>query len=458
MTGADDIPGTLSRIASDSSATVLEESRRRAHELAHLGPFLALADRLDEGRDGGAGPLSGLPFAVKDNIDTADLPTTGATAALAGSRPARDHLAVARLRAAGAVVVGKTNLHELAFGITCNNAHSGPVRNPYDPDRIAGGSSGGSAVAVATGAVPVALGSDTGGSVRVPAAHCGVVGFRPTIGRWGSGRVVPLSSTRDTVGVLARTVADAALVDHVVTDAAPHHVDPDRRLRLGIPRTGFWEDLDPDVARCGAEVLDRLADSGAELVELDFSAAHDLDARCGFPIVLYEVVRELPRYLATLPGPQRDLRLEDLVEQVASPDVRGVLESALADPVPEDAYRDALAVRDDLRHAYARALESDGQRLDALVYPTVPLPPAPLGHDATTPHNGRDVPVFLTTIRNTAPGSAAGMPSISIPAGRSPAGLPIGISLEALPGEDTALLAAAQRVEATLRGPEQVTG
>jgi mandelamide amidase len=446
MTGAHDIPGT------SSPADVLAEARRRADEVAHLGVFLAVADRPDGRADGAAGPLGGVPVAVKDNIDTADLPTTGATAALAGSRPGRDHLAVARLRAAGAVVVGKTNLHELAFGITCNNAHTGPVRNPHDPDRIAGGSSGGSAVAVATGVVPVALGSDTGGSMRVPAAHCGVVGFRPTVGRWGSGRVVPLSPTRDTVGVFARTVADAALVDRVVTDTGPRGAGPGRRLRHGAPRTGFWEDLDPDVARCGAEVLDRLADAGAELVEVGL-AAHELDARCGFPIVLYEVVRELPRYLASLPGPQRDLSLDELVGQVASPDVRALLEGAAADPVPDAAYRDALAVRDRLREAYATALRGpDGQRFDALVYPTVPLPPAPLGHDATTPHNGRDVPVFLTNVRNTAPGSAAGMPAVSLPAGRSTTGLPIGISLEALPGEDAALLAAAQRVEETLRG------
>ncbi|GAA4692751.1 indoleacetamide hydrolase [Pseudonocardia yuanmonensis] len=475
MTSSDDISdgiisdGIASRLASGAPGAVLDETRRRAEELAHLGAFLALSDRPDQARDDrerAAGPLAGVPVAVKDNIDTADLPTTGATAALAGSRPARDHVAVARLRAAGAVVVGKTNLHELAFGITCNNAHTGPVRNPHDPDRIAGGSSGGSAVAVATGVVPVALGSDTGGSMRVPAAHCGVVGFRPTVGRWGSGRVVPLSSTRDTVGVFARTVADAALVDRVVvdaatgtatvaaagtaTDAVPDRPEPDR-LRLGIPRTGFWEDLDPDVDRCAAEVLDRLADAGAELVEVDL-AAHELDARCGFPIVLYEVVRELPGYLAGLPGPHRELRLDEVVEQVASPDVRALLEAATAEPVPDDAYRVALAVRDDLRKAYTTALGGpDGRRLDALVYPTVPLPPAPLGHDATTPHNGRDVPVFLTNVRNTAPGSAAGMPAVSLPAGRSTTGLPIGISLEGLPGEDRALLAAAQRVEATLR-------
>jgi indoleacetamide hydrolase len=438
-----------------AAATALRRALQRARDIEGLGAFITLA--ADDGHDAAtagrpAGVLSGVPIAVKDNLDTADLPTTGGTPALAGARPAHDHPAVARLRAAGAVVVGKTNLHELALGITSNNAHSGPVRNPHDPDRIAGGSSGGSAVAVATGVTPIALGSDTGGSVRIPASYCGVVGFRPTVGRWGSGRTVPLSSTRDTAGVLARTVADITLVDQVVTGSAPGPDGRGARLRLGVPRSGFWTDLHPDIARRGEEVLDLLDDSGVELVEVDFSAAHELDAGCGFPIVLHEVVRELPRYLATLPGAHGRLGLADVVDQVASPDVRAVLEGAVGDPVPEDAYRSALALRDTLRGAYAQTLRADAHRLDALVYPTVPLPPAPLGHDVTTPHNGREVPVFPTTIRNTAPGSTAGMPAITVPAGRSAGGLPIGISLEALPGEDPALLAAAQRVEEVLAG------
>ncbi|MGY1692952.1 amidase family protein [Geodermatophilus sp. SYSU D01105] len=436
------------RIADSSAREVVADSLARAREVAGLGAFTTVADDAA----GGSGPLAGVPLAVKDNLDTHDLPTSGGTPALRESRPGRDQQAVERLRAAGAAVIGKTNLHELALGITSNNAAFGPVRNPHDPSRSAGGSSGGSAVAVATGVVPIALGTDTGGSVRVPAAHCGLVGFRPTVGRWGTGRTVPISSTRDTAGVLATSVADAALVDELVT-GRPTAPGEDRPLRLGVPRIGFYDDLHPEVAAVAQRALDRLADAGIELVEVCVADAHELDAECGFLIVFFEVARELPAYLATLPGPERRLTLADVMAQVASPDVRGALELAAGGSVTEEVYRSNLAVRDRLRAAYTAALcPEDGVRLDALVYPTVPLPAPPIGDDDTTELGGRQVPVFLTTIRNTGPGSTAGMPSISLPAGATATGLPIGVSLESLPGEDGALLAAAGRVEAVLAG------
>jgi indoleacetamide hydrolase len=442
-TALDDV---RARIAASSAEEVVADSLARAREIADLGAFITVADRAE----GGPGPLAGVPLAVKDNLDTRDLPTSGGTPALRGSRPGRDQHAVERLRTAGAAVVGKTNLHELALGITSNNAAFGAVRNPYDPSRSAGGSSGGSAVAVATGVVPIALGTDTGGSVRVPAAHCGLVGFRPTVGRWGTGRTVPISSTRDTAGVLATGVADVAAVDELVT-GQPAGAGHDRPLRLGIPRIGFHEDLHPEVAAVTQRTLDRLADAGVELVEVCVADAHELDAECGFPIVFFEIARELPAYLATLPGPERRLTLADVIAQVASPDVRGALELAAGGSVTEEVYRQNLAVRDRLRAAYTAALRpADGERLDALVYPTVPLPAPPVGDDDTTELNGRQVPVFLTTIRNTGPGSTAGMPSITLPAGATAAGLPIGVSLESLPGEDGGLLAAAGRVEAAL--------
>ncbi|NIH68581.1 amidase family protein [Modestobacter marinus] len=436
------------QVSSSSAEEVVAAAVQRARDAAGLGAFLSVAEHAESG----TGPLAGVPLAVKDNLDTRDLPTTGGTPALRDSRPGRDQHAVARLRAAGAAVIGKTNLHELALGITSNNAAFGPVRNPHDTTRSAGGSSGGSAVAVATGVVPIALGTDTGGSLRVPAAHCGVVGWRPTTGRWGTGRIVPISRTRDTAGVLATSVADVALVDEIVT-GQPAPAESGRPLRLGVPRTGFYDDLHPEVARCTERALERLAASGVELVEVEVAGGHALDAECGFPIVFFEVAQDLPAYLATLPGPERGLTLADVLAQVASPDVRAGLEAAASGAVTEDVYRQAMATRDRLRAAYAAALRpADAEPLDALVYPTVPLPPPPLGDDETTELNGRQVPVFLTTIRNTGPGSTAGMPAISLPAGTTGAGLPIGISLEGLPGSDTALLATARRVEAAL-GP-----
>jgi indoleacetamide hydrolase len=434
------------RISASSAEAVVAASIQAARGTADLGAFITVADQAVSG----AGPLAGVPLAVKDNLDTLELTTTGGTPALRDSRPGRDQHAVARLRAAGAAVIGKTNLHELALGITSNNAAFGPVRNPHDPTRSAGGSSGGSAVAVATGVVPLALGTDTGGSLRVPAAHCGVVGWRPTTGRWRTGRTVPISRTRDTAGVLATSVADVALVDRIVTgESAP--APSGRPLRLGVPRRGFYDDLHPEVAACTERALERLTAAGVELVEVQVADAHALDAECGFPIVFAEVAEDLPAYLATLPGPERALTLADVLTQVASPDVRGALEAAASGAFPREVYEQAMATRDRLRAAYAAALRPAGaERLDALVYPTVPLPAPPLGDDDTTDLNGRQVPVFLTTIRNTGPGSTAGMPAISLPAGATGDGLPIGISLEGLPGEDVALLASAGLVEAAL--------
>lgn len=438
----------LSRSRGGTAVERLTDAAARAHAVEDLGAFTAVADpaTLTPGPPG-SGVLAGIPVAVKDNIDTADLPTSGGTPALHGSRAGRDHPAVARLRAAGATVVGKTNLHELAFGITSNNAAYGPVRHPLDPSRSPGGSSGGSAVAVATGVVPVALGTDTGGSVRVPAAHCGIVGFRPTVGRWGSGAGVPLSSTRDTVGALATSVADVVLLDQVVADRAPAVVPSARQLRLGVPLPGFFDGLHPEVSDRVGEALDRLSDAGVVLVETDLVAGHELDARCGFPIVFAEVVRELPRYLAGLPaGPS----FEELLAQVASPDVRGALEHAVGEPVTDEVLRECLALRDELREAYRRVLQPEDGPLDALVYPTVPLPAPPLGDDVTTDLAGREVPVFATTVQNTAPGSTAGMPAVSLPCGQTGAGLPVGLSLEGLPDGDSALLAVARRVEQLL--------
>ncbi|WP_246078745.1 amidase family protein [Modestobacter excelsi] len=434
------------RIASSSAEAVIAASIQAARDVADLGAFISVAEHVDPG----AGPLAGVPLAVKDNLDTSDLPTTGGTPALRASRPGRDQHAVARLRAAGAAVIGKTNLHELALGITSNNAAFGPVRNPHDTTRSAGGSSGGSAVAVATGVVPLALGTDTGGSLRVPAAHCGVVGWRPTTGRWGTGRTVPISRTRDTAGVLATSVADVVLVDEIVTgETAP--APSGRPLRLGVPRAGFYDDLHPEVAACTEQALERLAAGGVELVEVQVVDAHALDAECGFPIVFFEVARDLPAYLATLPGPESALTLADVLAQVASPDVRGALEAAASGAVTDELYRQAMATRDRLRAAYTAALRPAGAaRLDALVYPTVPLPAPPIGDDETTELDGRQVPVFLTTIRNTGPGSTAGMPALSLPAGTTGAGLPIGLSLEGLPGEDVTLLASAHQVETAL--------
>jgi indoleacetamide hydrolase len=216
----------------DVSAEALVECLiGRAEKYRHLNAFISFdADRAREAardadklrsRGGPMGPLQGVPLSLKDNIDTAAFPTTAATPALRNNRPSSDAPVAAALRDAGAIILGKNTMHELAFGITCNNPAFGAARNPYNPAMIPGGSSGGTGVAVAARLSAAGIGSDTGGSVRVPSALCGVAGLRPTLKRWSQKGIVPIASTRDTAGPLARCVADLALLDSVVTGSTP---------------------------------------------------------------------------------------------------------------------------------------------------------------------------------------------------------------------------------------------
>ena len=209
-----------------TSTEIVSELIARAGAMAYLNAYITLdaeaalarAQELDEMRKQGdiLGPLHGVPLVVKDNIHVAGLPNTAGTPGLADFRPETDSPAVAALRAAGAIILGKTNLHELAYGITGYNAAYGAVGNPYDPTAIAGGSSSGTACAVSAGLAPAGLGTDTGGSVRIPASLTGVVGFRPSSGRYDSSAITPVSHTRDTVGVIARNVDDVILIDAVI--------------------------------------------------------------------------------------------------------------------------------------------------------------------------------------------------------------------------------------------------
>lgn len=395
--------------------------------------------------------LHGVPLAFKDNIDVAGVPTTAGSRALAGCVPQRHAAVTERLLGAGALVLGKASMHEFAYGITNNNAAFGPARNPCDPQRIPGGSSGGTAVVVASHAAAAGVGTDTGGSIRIPAALCGLVGLRPSVGRWPTEGIVPISATFDTPGPMARCVADCALMDAVVTaGAARLEAAPLEGLRLGVPRQYFWAPLDEDTAAVAERALAVLADAGAVLVPCTVRAVASLCNEAMFPISLFETLPGLRSYFARH-GFAFDER--QLVDRIESPDVRAIFDAlASAEAVTEDVYRRALGrLRPALQASYRRCFE--GQRIDALVFPTTPLPAARIGEDDCVQLAGATVPTFETFTRNTRPGALAGLPGISLPIGRTPHGLPVGLELDAAAGQDRRLLCIALALERQLCGP-----
>lgn len=423
-----------------------ESAYLRALELARQDPLAAFTSVVDEQRANPAptGPLAGVPYAVKDNIDTVALPTTANTPALLGSTRDLDNPVVARLDAAGARLVGKTNLHELAFGITTNAAAHPATKNPFDPTRSPGGSSGGSGAAVGSGAVPFALATDTGGSVSIPAAWCGVYGYRPSMGRWPAGGVAPLSKTRDTVGVIAESLDLVRRVDEVVRTRGAA-VDPPASVRLGVPKpdSQYLQPLADDVREVWEAVLERLRGAaGIEIVEVETDRLHELDAQCGIGIVLYETARDLTEYLAGLPAP---VTYEQVRDSAAAEDVRGLLAVAYEQREAHEAYAQLMDVRDQLRAAWDDLFAEAG--VAALLRPTSPITATPIGDDFTTRAFGQEVPTFATVIRNTGPGSAAGQPAVTIPGGIGSAGLPVGISLDGARDDDDRLLSVAVAVD-----------
>ena len=407
---------------------------------------LAARDADDRIAAGQRLPLLGILIALKDNIEAVGLGCGAGTASLAGKQPKADAELVTRLRSAGAVIAGKVGMHELALGITSNNAVTGSVRNPWDPTRIPGGSSGGSGAAVGGRLVQASIGTDTGGSVRVPAALCGVTGFRPTVGRVPGQGIAPISVTRDTAGPLAHSVADCALINDVLTNTpTTRQVIELKGLRLGVPRTPFWSNLEPNLARVAEVALDLLRDAGVELVDIDLPTVFELNSVTSFPIALYEFVRDMRLYLQER---SRGVSLEQMIDEVASPDVRGAVGTLLSGGgIPEEVYQNALASRKQLQTLYEQTFVR--YRIEALVFPTTPRTAALIGEDSTVELNGQQEPVFGTFIRNTDPGSNASLPGVTLPIGLANS-LPVGLALDGPFNSDRRLLSIASAIEAVL--------
>ncbi|MEM6464404.1 MAG: indoleacetamide hydrolase [Pseudomonadota bacterium] len=443
------------RSGSLSCQDYVEAHITRSDEQSALGAYVSFdwealrkaAQRVDAQGNAGQG-LAGVPLVLKDNINTTTLTTSAATGALKG-RVAGINAPVAEgLFAAGALLGAKGNMHELAFGITNNNAVSGAARNPYNPDMIPGGSSGGVGTAVGARMMPGGIGTDTGASVRLPAALCGIVGFRPTVGRYPGEGIMPISHTRDTAGPMTRSVEDARLLDTYMSRTPAKGLNADiAGLRIGVPRHHFYDNLDPHVAKVAEDVLKRLEKAGAVLVEADIPGVAALNDAVGFPVALYEFKVDMARYLS-----EHGLShsLDAIHEEIGSPDVKGVIGSQLGeDAIPEALYRQVMAeARPKLQQAYAECFRDNN--ISALLFPTAPLPARPLGDDETVELNGERAPTFPTFIRNTDPASNAGIPGISLPAGLSGDGLPVGMELDGPAGSDDMLLAIAEAVEAVI--------
>ncbi len=401
----------------------LESARECTAEIARRGP---------------RGPLHGIPLALKDNIDTAGVRTTAASAAFADRVPAADAEVVRRLKAAGAILLGKLNMDECAYGVTSTSGYFGAVHNPRAPTHVAGGSSGGPAAAVAAGLCFGALGTDTGGSIRQPAAYCGVVGLMPTYGRVSARGVMPLSSSLDHVGPLSRTVEDATLLlqaiagfdpgdAHSLYGDVPDFAADARRtrvagLRLGRPGA-FFDDLDPEVASAIDSALALLARLTAGIAPVTLPPVPSL------PLMFVESAS----YYGPLLG---DGQPGSLLEKV-SPAVRALVQTGgRISAVKYADGRTALAlVRNQAREVF--------RDVDLLVTPTTPDLPTTIAA-ARVPSNEHGPP---RSARNTTPFNVYGLPTISLPCGVSREGLPIGLQISGPPGGEARVLALAGAFE-----------
>jgi aspartyl-tRNA(Asn)/glutamyl-tRNA(Gln) amidotransferase subunit A len=466
---------------------LLDRSERagRLNVFVHLDPerVLAQARAIDSRRKNGemVGRLAGVPVAIKDVLCVEGEPTSCGSRMLQNFRPPYDATVIAKLKAAGAILFGKTNMDEFAMGSSTENSSYGPTKNPWDPSRVPGGSSGGSAAAVAAGLTPLALGTDTGGSIRQPAAVCGVVGLKPTYGRVSRYGLIAFASSLDQVGPFAHDLADTAVLLSVIAGPDPHDstsVDepipdyaatldtPPDSLRIGVVREFFGEGLDPEVAAAVQEAIRVYEQAGATIKEI--SLPHS-----GYGIPAYYLVASsecssnLARYDGTIYGHRAaDYSAKYPGEEDLPPLVRMMMASraegfgpevkrrimlgtfALSAGYADQYYNKALQVRRKIRGDFDAAF----QQVDVLVGPTSPTPAFKLGERTADP-----LAMYLSDIY-TITANLAGIPGISVPCGLTEANLPIGMQLLGAPFAEDKLLRTARVFERAtdwhLRRPE----
>ena len=423
---------------------------------------LARAAELDARRDGAGLPLLGVPIALKDNMCTRGVATTASSRILENYIPPYNATVVARLEAAGAVIVGKTNCDEFAMGSSTENSAYGPTRNPWALERTPGGSSGGSAAAVAAGMVPLALGSDTGGSIRQPAALCGVVGFKPSYGRVSRYGLLAFASSLDQIGPLASSVKDVAIVlnaiaGHDACDSTSSQVAvPDfcatldgdgdlRGIRIGVPRHLFRDGVDAEVMAAYDAAIDVSRNRGAEIVEVTLE--HSPEA---IPVYYVIATAEASANLARYDGVRYGYRAEDtttLGDMYDRSRGRGfgrdvkrriILGTYVLSAGYYDAYyRKAQQVRTLIRRDYDRAFTN----ADVIAMPTSPTAAFKLGERTADP-----VQMYLSDVF-TVGANLAGLPGISVPCGFTSTRLPIGLQLTGRVMEDATVLRVAHAYE-----------
>jgi aspartyl-tRNA(Asn)/glutamyl-tRNA(Gln) amidotransferase subunit A len=409
--------------------TVLTGRARRA---AHQAEQEATADHF-------LSRLHGLPMALKDLIDVAGVPTTASSRVRTGHVADADSTVAGRLAAAGTVLLGKTHTHEFAYGLTTPQ-----TSNAWDRTRVAGGSSGGSAVAVATGAASFALGTDTGGSIRVPAALNGVVGLKPTYGRVPRHGVTSLSWSLDHVGPLTRTVQDAALVLSALVGHDPH--DPTslrvdalecpsdaesdlRGVRIGVPRNYYFERVDPEVETAVRHAIVELENLRADLVEVEIPMTRYIQAT-QWGLMVPEATAFHERPLRSAP-------------ELYGPDVRVLLEAG--ELLSAGDYLRAQRARTLMRQAWTQIFKT----VDVIAAPTVPTTAAATGQPTITWMDGATESVSDAYVRLSAPANITGAPALTLPVGRDHAGLPIGMQLIGRPLDEAAVLRVGRAYERT---------
>jgi len=367
------------------------------------------------------GPLHGIPISLKDNIYSKGIRTTAGSKILNDFIPQHDAQVVVLLREAGAVLLGKANMHEFAYGVTSNNPHFGPVRNPWDLARVPGGSSGGSAAAVAAGLCYASIGTDTGGSIRIPASLCGIVGFKPTRGHVSDSGVIPLSPTLDCTGPLARSTRDAAVVFEAIAQthsfpfgswSARKYSTELRKSRLGLPKEMFFDLLSDDIRNVFDAALRDFRKLGATIRKVSIPLLHETEEH-GNQIAWAEATHyhqqagHFPRCAA------------DYGE-----DVRARLEmgtNVLATSYLQSVYLRTLFIQQ-LRFAM------DEAGVNVLVVPTTPISSPVIGEETTVLAREQH-PTRALLLRNSRPANLAGIPALSIPCGFTPSGLPVGLQL-----------------------------